>query len=155
MNPRAPQSLLSLLHTCSQSYQQWMTRGPPERPQERVKLSQSLYPLLKIQTPRHAALPSLIYLKLDLSAQDVHLAPLLASNNQIQAMKHLDCKAANGYVRPPSPLLRWRAFRVAFPASHCLLRVKRVKYTSGACLPLLQECRRDENDRFHTTAAFI
>lgn len=69
VNPRAPQSLLSLLHTCSQSHQQWMTRGPPERPQERVKLSQSLYPLLKIQTPRHAALPSLIYLKLDSSAQ--------------------------------------------------------------------------------------
>lgn len=133
----------------------WIDCVPPSAPRAPSKASQTitipLHPVIHSNTS--ACDP---YLKLDLSALDVHLALLLAFNNQIQAMKHLVCNA-KGNVRPP--LLFWwqvqRAFRVALPASRCFLRVKRVKYTSGACLPLLQELRRYENDRFHTTAAFI
>lgn len=101
VNPRAPRSLLSLLHTCSQSHQKRMTYDcVPPRPSRTITIPLSQF---KIQTNRRTLHPSLIYPKFSFIFEcTVHLALLLASNNQIQAMKHLVCKAASGNALTPS-----------------------------------------------------
>lgn len=68
----------------------------------------------------------------------VHLALLLGSNNQIQAVKHLVCKVSNGNA--PTPVL------TASPA--CI---------SGraSCLPLLAVCEEGKIHLRHISSTFI